>query len=1005
MKYYPVNKKIAIVVIILSILLGLMYWFILPIVEFLFFNPSQSSLESYFQTGALSYRLIKSLMAVILFMFFGFTLGYILKKQKIRFYEITFQQKEKLNQHLNVLDLMIMYVDKDLNIEIVNNKTSQVLEIDKDDLLGKKLYETRIADTISDNIRENINKETPPDSIKPIEIRYVSKTGKERFIRWRVSFMKDITDGGLDEILIVGEDISEEIRYDKELKESENRFREAVMNAPLPIMLHNDKNDVILINDAWTELTGYTVQDVSTIDEWVKFVHNENEDKYKKYIDGLSDIHKKMIAENIKVRKKSGDTLIWNFTSAPLGYDSNGNKIVISMAFDVTDKIKKDQEIKDMARLPDENPYPVIRLSKDFEVLYSNNTGNELINLWTDGSKKNDADYYRNIIKDIYKLGENKNLEVEIKEKTLWLSIVPIKDLGYINIYGQEITKLKKARQELKLIAKVFENSNEGIVITKPDGTIINANHAFLDITGYSKDEIIGSNPRIIKSDKHDDLFYQNMWNSLLNDEQWQGEIWNRRKNGEIYPAWLSISSIKDENNNLTHYIGMSMDISKAKETEEQIRKLINYDPLTGTPNRNLLLDRLNQALVKAEMDDKIHMVALIYIDLDNFKLINETLGHISGDSLLVEVTERLKSCIGKSDTIARLSGDEFAIVLTNLLRTITAASTVKKIIEELSKPIIIENKEVFITISAGISIYPFDGKDMETLLRNADSAMHYVKNRGKNNYQFYSQTMNRSAIERLEMETALRKALEREEFILYYQPKYSLKEDKICGVEALIRWNHPEMGIVSPVKFIGIAEEIGFITDIGEWVMYTACKQIKQLEKKGITGLNVSVNLSSKQFHQTEIVDKIQSAIKMSRLNPNQLELEITESIIMSNAKYIITKLYALKERNIKLSIDDFGTGYSSLSYLKYFPINSIKIDRSFIMDCITDKDNAEIAKAIIALSHSLSLMVVAEGVETKEQLEFLRDNDCDFVQGYLISKPYPIEDIEKLILDNVKF
>jgi diguanylate cyclase (GGDEF)-like protein/PAS domain S-box-containing protein len=695
----------------------------------------------------------------------------------------------------------------------------------------------------------------------------------------------------------------------------------------------------------------------------------------------------------------------WNFTTAPLGCTSEGEKMVISMAIDVTEKEKIEQEIKDMARLPDENPYPVVRISKDFDILYTNKTGEELLNLWTEDSGEYQASYYRSLIKDIYNAGENKNIEVELNNKSLWLNIVPLKELGYLNIYGQDITELKKTRHNLKLIAKVFENSNEGIVITKPDGTIIDANQSFSEITGYSKDEIIGKNPSIIKSDKHDKIFYQNMWEYLIKEEHWQGEIWNRRKNGEIYPAWLSISAIKDDNDNLTHYIGMSMDISKSKESEEQIRKLINYDPLTGIPNRNLLLDRLHQAILNAEMDEQIHMVALIYIDIDNFKLINETLGHISGDELLVKLANRFKGCLSKGDTIARLSGDEFAIVLTNMIRTITAATTVKKIIEEVSKPMLIEDKEVFITISAGLSIYPFDGKDMETLLKNAESAMHYIKNRGKNNYQFYSQTMNRSAIERLELETALRKALDRDEFILYYQPKYNLKTNKICGVEALIRWIHPELGIVSPAKFIGIAEEIGFITDIGEWVMDTACRQIKELERKGIKDINVAVNLSSKQFHQTDIIDRIQNSLKMSKLKPDLLELEITESIIMSNAKYIITKLYALKERNIKLSIDDFGTGYSSLSYLKYFPIDSIKIDRSFIMDCITDKDNAEIAKAIIALSHSLGLKVVAEGVETTEQIEFLKSNDCDVAQGYLISKPQPIEEMEKLILSEVKF
>lgn len=473
---------------------------------------------------------------------------------------------------------------------------------------------------------------------------------------------------------------------------------------------------------------------------------------------------------------------------------------------------------------------------------------------------------------------------------------------------------------------------------------------------------------------------------------------------------------VHDAQGNVVSMHGTVQDITARINAEEKIRFLAHYDSLTGLPNRQLFLEYVSQAIFTAQRDNS--KVALLYLDLDRFKRINDTLGHSAGDKLLKEIANCLGDSVRSSDiiakasftkkpgvTLSRLGGDEFTILLTALAEEEHAARVAHRILELLSHPVRIAGQEVYVSGSIGISIFPSDGDDVDTLLRNADVAMYHAKENGRNTFQFFSEQMNNRAMERLNIETALKKGLERNELILYYQPQIDLRTGELAGLEALVRWLHPEMGLVPPSMFIPIAEESGLIVAVGEWVMFEACRQVRQWQDEGLTPIRMAVNISGLQFKQQSLIPVVQQALRQSGIEARYLELELTESSIMQNVDQVNETLVRLKEIGVHLSVDDFGTGYSSMSYLKRFPLDALKIDRSFVMDITTDPNDAAIIKAIIALARSLGLKTVAEGVETKEQLDFLRDEKCDSIQGFFISRPVLAADLEQFLKPGGKF
>ncbi|MFC1602479.1 EAL domain-containing protein [Pseudomonadota bacterium] len=576
----------------------------------------------------------------------------------------------------------------------------------------------------------------------------------------------------------------------------------------------------------------------------------------------------------------------------------------------------------------------------------------------------------------------------------------PIFKDGTVNgavISFSDITQRKEIEEQLLLSDRVFKNTSEAIIITEPNGNIIDTNQAFTYITGYSKAEVIGKNPRIMKSGKQNNAFYENMWKTLLDHGKWTGDLWDRKKNGDEYPKSLTINAIKNTNNVVTHYIGIFSDITESKMVAKQLQKLAFYDSLTNLPNRILFKERLAHEIKAAKRRNT--KFAVMFMDLDRFKYINDTLGHTCGDQLLIEAAKRIKTCIRETDTVARFGGDEFIIILTDIDAISVVKRIANKIISTLSEKFIIEKNDVNIGVSIGISIYPNNGATYDALTKNADTAMYKVKETGRNSSHFFTEELHATIKRRLIIEKEMRAGIKEKAFELHYQPKVEIDSSKIIGMEALLRWKHPKLGTISPVEFIPIAEETGLIIPLGNWALRQACAQNAAWIKAGHTPLRVAVNLSIRQFEQQDITDQIQNILIETGLPAKHLELEITESMVMGDINRAILTLKHLRELGVHISVDDFGTGYSSLSYLKQFPIQCLKIDKSFVDDLCHNTDAAAIISAIISMAGSLDLTVVAEGVETKEQMEFLRKDGCDQMQGYYYSKPLPTEEFTALL------
>jgi diguanylate cyclase (GGDEF)-like protein/PAS domain S-box-containing protein len=557
----------------------------------------------------------------------------------------------------------------------------------------------------------------------------------------------------------------------------------------------------------------------------------------------------------------------------------------------------------------------------------------------------------------------------------------------------------KRHEESLRLSAAVIKSTHDAVMITDLNRTILSVNPSFTEITGYTEAEALGQTPKLLYSERHDLLFYQQMWRSIEACGYWQGEIWNRRKNGELYPEWLTLSTVRDEKEEVVNYVGVFSDISMVKRVEEKLEHLAHYDALTDLPNRLLLQSRLKHAIEQARRDQRI--LAVLFLDLDRFKRVNDSLGHPAGDELLQTVARRLKRRLREVDTLARLGGDEFVILLESLKDVQDAANIAQALIERIKEPIYLSSgREVYVGASVGISIFPDDGTSAEQLIRNADTAMYQAKESNRGSFHLYTESMTRRVEQRLDMEARLRRALTQNEFILHYQPLISVVNSRCKGVEALVRWNDPVEGrLISPGKFIPLAEETGLILLLGDWVLRTACRQMKAWLDSGLALETLAINLSPTQFKQPDIHKRIAACLTETGLPPSCLELEITESAIMEQGSGAVAKLAELKRLGVQLAIDDFGTGYSSLAYLKDFPIDKLKIDQSFVRDIPTSPAAAEIAAIIITMAKTLKLESLAEGVELDDQLQFLKARGCDSCQGFLFSRPVPAESIPPVL------
>ncbi|NMZ52283.1 bifunctional diguanylate cyclase/phosphodiesterase [Pseudomonas poae] len=572
---------------------------------------------------------------------------------------------------------------------------------------------------------------------------------------------------------------------------------------------------------------------------------------------------------------------------------------------------------------------------------------------------------------------------------------------------GRDISQQRRAEKDLRMAATVFEHSTSAILITDPAGYIVQANEAFSRVSGYAVTDVLDQLPNMLTVDEQQEAHLRYVLKQLHQHSTWEGEVWLKRRNGEHYPAWVGITAVFDDEGDLASYVCFFSDISERKASEQRIHRLAYYDALTHLPNRTLFQDRLHTALQSAERQKS--WVVLMFLDLDRFKPINDSLGHAAGDRMLKEMAIRLLGCVAEDDTVARMGGDEFTLLLqpgaSRELALNRAIHVAEQILASLVKPFVLEGREFFVTASIGIALSPQDGNELSQLMKNADTAMYHAKERGKNNFQFYQADMNASALERLELESDLRHALEQDEFVLYYQPQFSGDGKRLTGAEALLRWRHPRRGLVPPGDFIPVLEELGLVVDVGDWVLSEACRQLKTWHQNKVRVPKVSVNISARQFSDGQLGTRIATILKDTGLPPACLELELTESILMREVNEAMQILASLKNLGLSIAVDDFGTGYSSLNYLKQFPIDVLKIDRTFVDGLPSGEQDAQIARAIIAMAHSLNLAVIAEGVETHEQLDFLREHGCDEVQGYLFGRPMPANRFEAQFSNDALF
>ncbi len=555
---------------------------------------------------------------------------------------------------------------------------------------------------------------------------------------------------------------------------------------------------------------------------------------------------------------------------------------------------------------------------------------------------------------------------------------------------------LMRSHQDLFLARQVIEASQEGVIIVDENSVIEYVNPAFTRLTGYSMEEAIGKGPSILKSGLHDEAFYTRMWQELTERGHWQGEIWNRRKNGELYAEWLSINTIRDPAGRITKHAAIFSDITKRKRYEEEVKHLAYFDSLTGLPNRRLLMDRLGQAIANAHRHDA--PLAVMFLDLDLFKRINDTLGHDAGDRVLVEMAQRLSGCVSEGDTVARIAGDEFVLVLSELADPADAAKVAERAISAIHRPLEIGGRRVHVTTSVGIAVYPDDGLTPEALLKCADLAMYQAKQGGRNGFQVYSPSLNARSHELLVAESRLRTALEQREFTLAYQVKVDMTSGRMIGAEALIRWNHPEMGVLLPSAFLPTAERMGLMPALGEWVLTEACRQNRGWQDRGLPPIRMSVNVSPYQFGNHELVDVVGRVLAETGLSPAHLEIELTESVLLDHPVEVATAIERLHRLGVAVSIDDFGTCHSCISALRKLPIHALKIDRSFIAGLRSASQDGELVRAIIGLCHALGMRAVAEGVETVEQVKVLQQANCDEIQGHLVSRAVSPSDLESL-------
>ncbi len=920
-----------------------------------------------------------------------------------------FESKENLRLFIDHAPVALAMFDNQMRYLAVSRRWLSDYRLEGIDVLGQSHYE--VFPEITEDLKEIHLRALNGEIIKNDNGRFVRLDGSVQWLKWEVRPWYK-TDGSIGGIALFSEDITA-------LKQSESHYRTLFERTGTCIAVIERDGTISLMNEQFSELSEVSKEELigssffNLIDETdkermreyhaLRSVDSSLPNHYEfnfvnaKGRKGIAEIHAVYLSDtkqtivsviDITEQKKAQTALIENerFLNASQSIAKIGSYMIDMQSLEFTTSETMDQ---------------IFDIDKDYKHNFEG---------WTELIHPDDRlrmnEYFINEVATKHQSFDKEYRIVSPSSKEVkWvhgLGKLEFQEDGtLVRMFGtiQDITKSKQMVASLHKLSLAVEQSPNAIVITDTDGNIEYVNTEFTRNTGYSPDEVIGENPRILQSHQTASSTYDDMWEHLTKGEIWKGELINQRKDKSVYIESAIIAPVKEEDGKVTNYIAIKEDITNKKRAEEYIENLAHFDQLTGLANRTLLNDRVSYLLGMAKRTQKHFTV--MFLDLDHFKNINDSLGHTLGDKVLIETAKRIKGLIRVEDTVARLGGDEFILIFPETDSN-AAIHVATKLIEEISKPSIIELHELTITPSIGIAIYPDDGEDFDTLLKNADTAMYKVKNDSRNNFHFFTQEMQKNSARNLELSNALRHALKRGELELYYQPQIAIEDGRVIGAEALLRWNHPVLGMISPAEFIPIAEDSGQIIEIGTWVLRTALLEMKRWIESGFDPLIVAVNISAIQFKQPNFSKLIIDALQEIEVPHKCLELELTEAVAMHNPKTVITIMNQLHDLGIRMSIDDFGTGYSSLSYLKQFKVYKLKIDQSFIHDIATDGDDRSIVSAIIDMANNLGLQTIAEGVETAEQLSFLRLHGCNEIQGYYFSKPLRADDFMKFVVNN---
>ncbi|MCL5103277.1 MAG: EAL domain-containing protein [Armatimonadetes bacterium] len=812
--------------------------------------------------------------------------------------------------------------------------------------------------------------------------------------------------------------------YAAQIAASENRYRSLVEGSPNCIALFDQEGRITTINQAGCDHTGWTEADLVGR----KFREIWPEDAVGMVDNAIEQVlHGARYSFEASRLDMEGKVATCYVVLNPI-VDANGKvRRFVGISIDVTERRQAEERLSETMQTLESVAQGitdcVTLITRDLRIIWANRAfqeqtgyesgellGGYCYKVTHHLDKPCEPPHDSCPVAEVIKTGRpasavHTHFDKSGQEIYVEVTVYPIKDhkdeiVQFVHL-TKDITERRRAEAHLRIQTSAINSASNQILITDPAGRVEFVNPAFECETGYTSDEVIGRSPRLLQSGKHEKNFYNELWSTIQDGDTWHGEITNRRKDGSFYIEDTTITPVKNERGVIEHFIAIKSNITEKKLYEKRLDYLAHHDPLTGLPNRVLFKERLTQSLSMARGKDA--MLAIMFLDLDRFKMVNDIMGHNTGDMMLNAVAARIPGSLRETDMVGRMGGDEFTIMLSDISTPEDAALVAQKILRSLSEPLVLEGNEFLVTGSIGISLYPVDGADAETLVKNADVAMYRAKERGGNAYEFYTDALNSVVCERMKLESGLRRAVEREEFRVHYQPKTDIKTGKILGTEALVRWQHPELGLLAPMQFIPLAEETDLIIPITQWVLYTACAQNKAWQDQGMPAIEVAVNISARLLQREDLVETVRNVLLETGLEPQYLMLEVTESSLMQNPDIAVKLLSELKAMGVRLSVDDFGTGYSSLSYLKRLPLDTVKIDRSFVKEIITNPDDAAITGAIVALAHSLQLSVIAEGVETSAQLDFLRSLKCDEMQGYLSSKPVPPDEFVRLLRDEL--